>query len=68
MVRDGRAASALSKSTNSTPEAMRENTLKLTPSAQTVAPGIALRRSISIPAFLNDDSLAAEERPGLGVV
>src|ERR1700730_667886 len=41
--RVGRASSAPSKNSNSTPDAAREKTLKLTPPRQTVAPRGALR-------------------------
>src|SRR5947207_10186489 len=43
MTRDGLASSSRSKNTSSTPEAVRENRLKLTPPSTTVAPRGELR-------------------------
>src|SRR4029077_4689385 len=61
MVRAGRASSGRSKNNSSTPDAVREKTLKLTPAGETVAPGAALRRSVSIPALVTRGSLPPEQ-------
>src|SRR5207247_10611965 len=61
IVRAGRASSGRSKKSRSTPDAVRENTLKLTPAGETVAPSAALRRSISIPALVTRGSLPSEQ-------
>jgi hypothetical protein len=48
MMRDGRWSSTRSKKSNSTLEALREKTLKLTPPSMTVEPIGELRPALSI--------------------
>jgi hypothetical protein len=68
MTRLGRASSSRSKSSSSTADAPRENTLKLTPSEKTVAPRGELRPLLSAPdAVAENFSITARSRTVLTV-
>src|SRR5207302_6172969 len=56
MAREGHGSSSRSKKSRSRPDAVREYTLKLIPSEETVAPNGALRPTVELVSFLNSSA------------